>query len=205
MVRERVVDERALQRARARVERAKKAAAAAREQATEARTTASRLAARLERAEATITAVRAERRELVDARDRAEDRAVAAERQAATFSGQLERLRARPAVVLSADRAAVEAAQREAHDAEQRAARAELRAARAERKERELAPAIVGEARALTAAELEQLRERGPAGPAMVARALEDLARARRAGGRAALDRALRRVAASAETWRARL
>jgi len=205
VVRERVVDERAARRADARVERAEQAAAAARERAAEARTTASRLAARLERAEATVTTVRGERRELVDARDRAEDRAVAAERQVAALRDQLEALRARPPVVLSADRAAVEAAQREARDAEKRAEAAELRAARAERKEREVAAAIAGEARTLTAAELKQLRERGPAGPAMLARALEDLAGARRRGGRMGLDAALRRVAATAETWRARL
>ncbi|HWC27387.1 MAG TPA: hypothetical protein VG474_12445 [Solirubrobacteraceae bacterium] len=168
VVRERVVDDAALARAerRATTAEAKVAAlatdarervAVARMAAAEARSTAKRLAAKLERAEATI----------------------------GTLSGERRRLEA------AGDRRA--------------AADAELRAARAERELRETVGALRGEARRLTAAELAELRTRGPSGPAVMAEALAALAAARRTNNPTRMQDALRRVAQAAVTWQERI
>ncbi|UTI63546.1 hypothetical protein NBH00_19655 [Paraconexibacter antarcticus] len=65
--------------------------------------------------------------------------------------------------------------------------------------------AVKGEPRRLTPAELEDLRATGPAGPAVMAKALGDLAAARRCGNPTALREALSRVARAAVTWQERL
>jgi len=216
VVRERVVDGTAVQRARARADKARQEAAEKVERArageTEAKQAATRLAARLERAEATITTTRAQKAEMgallaerTVERDRLEDRAVAAERQVDELREQVALLRARPPVVKSADREAVELAELEAREAQRARDEAEVRAARAERELRETVALVTGQARQLTSEEIAALRTDGPAGPAMLASAITELAQARRRGGRADVDAALRKVAAAAETWRGRL
>lgn len=91
-------------------------------------------------------------------------------------------------------------------DAAWKAARAaEARAAEAEREARELAEALCGEHRRLTADELAELRADGPSGPAVLAGALRRLARARASNDRAGLAAALSDVAAAAVRWRDRL
>jgi hypothetical protein len=90
------------------------------------------------------------------------------------------------------------AAWRAARDAEERTAAAERRA-------RELAVLVCGEARRLTPAELDELRDHGPSGPAVLAAALKDLGRARASGGGAGLEAALTRLASAAVCWRDRL
>jgi hypothetical protein len=82
---------------------------------------------------------------------------------------------------------------------------AEERAAVAERRARELAVLVCGEARRLTQPELDALREGGPSGPAVLAAALRELARARASGNGPALDAALGALASAAVRWRDRL
>jgi hypothetical protein len=82
---------------------------------------------------------------------------------------------------------------------------AEARAAVAERRARELASLVCGEQRRLTAAELAELRDGGPSGPAVVASALKALARARAAGDRTGLAGALSDLASAAVRWRDQL
>ncbi|MDX6682037.1 MAG: hypothetical protein QOG94_2076, partial [Solirubrobacteraceae bacterium] len=55
------------------------------------------------------------------------------------------------------------------------------------------------------AAELAELRTRGPAGPAVMAEALTVLAAARRSGNPPQMQDALRRVAQAAVTWQERI
>jgi hypothetical protein len=180
--------------------------AEARMDAAEARTAAKRMAAKLERAEATIGTLRGERRELKLERDRAADRLVAAERM-------LERARSQarlaPAVVTvreaAPEAAELRAARDEAAHDRRAAAEAELRGARAERELRETVAAIRGEARKLTSAELAELRTQGPAGPAVMAEALHALAAARRTHNPTRMQDALRRVAQAAVTWQERI
>jgi hypothetical protein len=217
VLRERVVDEAAVARAQRRaaaaeakaettVRGAREQIAEARMDAAEARTTAKRLASKLERAEATIGTLRGERRELKVGHDRVADRLVAAERM-------LERVRAEaqraPAVVtvreVAPEAAEVRAAQAEAARERRVAAEAELRAARAERELRETVAAIRGEARKLTAAELAELRCNGPGGPAVMAEALRALAAARKTNNPTRMQDALRRVAQAAVTWQERI
>lgn len=214
VVRERVVDEAAVARAERNGAAAKAKAevviresreqvAAARMDAAEARQTAQRLAARLERAEATIGTLRGERRELKAELDRTADRLVARERR-------LEAARARtPEVVTVVEEAPaaaeVRAAQAAATQAEALATEAEVRAARAERELRETVAAIRGEARKLTAAELAALRVTGPSGPAVMAEALKALAAARATDNPTRMQDALRRVAQAAVTWGERI
>jgi hypothetical protein len=212
VVRQRVVDDAAVRRAREQADRAVARAAAkaeaAREGEREAKTTATRLASRLERAEATINAVRAEKAQLraeLSERERDADRVVAAERQAADLREQLAALRERPPVVRSADREAVELAELEQEATERRAREAEVRAARAERELRETVALLKGQARRLTAAEVEDLRTEGPAGPSMLARAIEGVVRARRAGNPDEIRQALRSLSQASETYRDRL
>jgi DNA repair exonuclease SbcCD ATPase subunit len=169
---------------------------------------AARLASRLERSEATITTLRGEKlalREQVADRDRAEDRAVAAERQIEELREQLALLRARPPIVRSAEREAVELAELEQAGAERRAQEAEVRAARAQRELRETVALVTGQARQLTADEVQRLQGDGPAGPAMLARAIDGVVRARRTGNPTEVKRALRTLSEASETYRARL
>ena len=81
---------------------------------------------------------------------------------------------------------------------------AERRAATAERTARELATLVCGEPRRLTPDELDVLRVGGPSGPAVLARALKELGRAR-AVGNGELVAALTEVASAAIRWRDRL
>ena len=67
------------------------------------------------------------------------------------------------------------------------------------------ARALMAERGRLTGGELAALRERGPAGPAVLAGALKRLARARAAGDRGGLATALGEVATAAVRWRDRL
>ena len=217
VVRERVVDDAAVARAERRATAAEAKAEAtvrdlrerhseARMDAAEARTAAKRMAAKLERAEATIGTLRGERRELKAAADRLSDELVAAERL-------LERARAdaeRPAEVITVREAAPEAAEVRAAQAaaarERRAALdAELRAARAERELRETVAVLRGEARRLTPAELAELRMTGPGGPAVMAAALQALTAARKTNNPVRMQEALRRVAQAAVTWQERI
>jgi hypothetical protein len=216
VVRERVVDDAAAARAERRavnaeakadvtIRDAREKTAEARMDAAEARTAAKRMAAKLERAEATIGTLRGERRELKLTRDRLADELVAAERL-------LERARAEavrtPAVVTVRDEAEageLRAAQAAAACDRRAAAEAELRAVRAERELRETAAALRGEARRLTPAELAELRMNGPGGPAVMAEALKALAAARRTNNPARMQDALRRVAQAAVTWQERI
>jgi hypothetical protein len=64
---------------------------------------------------------------------------------------------------------------------------------------------VCGEPRQLTPAELAELRDSGPTGPAVMALALRSLHRARAAGDRRALSDALGDVASAAVGWRDRL
>ena len=174
--------------------------------AAEARTAAKRMAAKLERAEATIATLRGERRELKAAGDRLADEVVAAERL-------LERARAdadrAPAVVTlpppAPAAAELHAARVTAARDRRAAAEAELRAARAERELRETVSALRGEARRLTPAELAELRVNGPSGPAVMAAALDALTAARRTNNPVRMQEALRRVAQAAVTWQERI
>jgi hypothetical protein len=104
-------------------------------------------------------------------------------------------------VVRSASDQEVADARRVVRDAQKATSEAEVRAARAERELRELGALVTGEGRRLTAAELKALRHGGPSGPAVLARALGDLARARKSDhGR--LPAALVAVASAAIRWR---
>jgi hypothetical protein len=61
---------------------------------------------------------------------------------------------------------------------------------------------VCGEQRHLTAAELAELRDSGPSGPAVMALALRALHRARADGDRRALTDALGELASAAVRWR---
>ena len=181
------------------VQESREQIAVARMDAAEARQAAQRLAARLERAEATIATLRAE---LKAERDRAADRLVALERRLDVALAEPGR---KPEVVTvleeAPDAAEVRAAQAAAARAEAIATDAEVRAARAERELRETVAAIRGEARRLTAAELAELRVKGPSGPVVMAAALKALAAARATNNPTRMRDALRRVAQAAVTW----
>jgi hypothetical protein len=217
VVRERVVDDAALARAQRRavaaearadttVRAAREQIAEARMDAAEARTAAKRMAAKLERSEATIATLRGERRELKAGQDRLADRLVAAERLLERARAEAERA---PEVVTVREQApgaaAVRGARAEAARDRRAAEQAELRAAHAERALRETVAAIRGEARRLTAAELAELRTNGPGGPAIMAQALQALAAARRANNPTRMQDALRRVAQAAVAWQERI
>ncbi|MDX6679446.1 MAG: hypothetical protein QOE31_3498, partial [Solirubrobacteraceae bacterium] len=149
VVRERVVDDAAVARAQrkaaaaeakadATVRGAREQIADARMDAAEARTTAKRMAAKLERAEATIGTLRGERRELKAGQERLADRLVAAERLLESARAEADRV---PEVVTVREQAPgaaeVRAARADAERARRAAADAELRVARAERELRE--------------------------------------------------------------------
>lgn len=213
VVRERVTDDAELRRARTAVDKAegrvaklRGAVAEARMDAAEARTAAGRMASRLERAEATVADLRTQRRDL-----RAQlDDALA---EAAGLDELLTEARAvRPAptetVVVHAEApeaAVVREALADAAAARRAAEKADERAARADRELRETVAAVRGEPRRLAPEELAELRGDGPAGPAVLAAALQDLAAARKHGGEQRLALALRRVAEAAITWQERI
>lgn len=217
VVRERVVDDAAVARAQRRVVNAEAKAEAtvrdardklaeARMDAAEARTAAKRMAAKLERAEATIGTLRGERRELKLAQDRLADELVAAERLLERARAEAERAPEIVTVREAAPEAAeVRAAQAAAARDRRAAVEAELRAARAERELRETVAALRGEARRLTAAELAELRTNGPGGPAVMAEALKGLAAARQTNNPTRMQDALRRVAQAAVNWQERI
>jgi hypothetical protein len=108
------------------------------------------------------------------------------------------------AVVADAD-ARVRAADDQAEAAVRDAAEARTQAAAAERRARELSALVANGQRRLTGGELAELRDGGPSGPAVLARALRRLARARAAGDRGGLASALAEVASAAVRWRDRL
>ena len=217
VVRERVVDDAAVVRAQRRaaaseakaatiVRSAREQIADARMDAAEARTAAKRMAAKLERAEATIGTLRGERRELKAGQERLGDRLVAAERLLESARAEAERVPEVVTVRETAPGAAeVRAAKAEAARSNRATGQAELRAARAERELRETVAAIRGEARKLTSAELVELRTQGPGGPAVMAEALKALAAARRSNNPMRMRDALRRVAQAAVTWQERI
>lgn len=225
IVRERVSDGAAVERARAKTAAVRAAAKAetaeARMDASEARRAATRAAAKLERAEATINTLREARRELHSERDeiarerdeaereraQAEDRLAAVEARLAATSERVEDLRKRETVVhLPAPEAAVvERAREEAEEALRATADAVERAARSERRYAELAHAVTGEGRRLTPGELEELRCEGPAGPKVLADAIGELARARKHNNPHRLRKALVEVASAAVSWKERL
>jgi len=120
----------------------------------------------------------------------AEARADAAERMARAARAELS-ARDVPAAQVAAVRAS--------------AAEAEDRALAAEQRARELAALVCGEPRRLSPGELEALRAGGPSGPAVLASALKELARARAGGSGPALDAALAALASAAVRWRDRL
>jgi len=217
VVRERVVDDAAVARAQRRaagveakaaatVSAAREQIAEARMDAAEARTAAKRMAAKLERAEATIGTLRGERRELKAGQDRLADRLTAAERMLERARGEVERMPEVVTVRAAAPGAAEVRGARAAAARDRRAAAdAELRAAHAERELRETVAAVRGEARKLTTAELAELRTKGPGGPAVMAEALKALAAARRTQNPMRMQDALRRVAQAAVTWQERI
>jgi hypothetical protein len=193
------------------VARAQADAADARDEAKTAQREAAKLASRIERAEAkaqtTIAELRDERRTLKREAALAEDRAAAAETA-------LERERARgPEVqvvtreveVQSVSDREVAAAMAARDRAEHEAHEADLRAARAERELAETVALVTGEKRRLTQAEVETLKRKGPAGPAVLSAALQAVTRARKDGTKAELDGALLRLAEAAVMWRERL
>lgn len=214
----RVTDDRAVERAREKaartVERAeaklaevREALDAARAESREARDVTTRLAARLERAEATIHSLRDERRELKDAARKSELAEDVARRELAEALAEAERLRNSTRVVVkdAPEQAAIDAALAEARDARGIAHSANERAARAERDYLELAAAVKGEPRRLSRAEIAELKAKGPAGPAVLAQALADLAKARKSNNPVLLRAALGAVMSAAATWQDRL
>ncbi len=217
VVRERIVDDAAIARAQRRAAAAEAKAdvtirdvrekcAEARMDAAEARTAAKRMAAKLERAEATIATLRGERRELKAAGDRLSDELVAAERLLSRARAEAGR---EPEVVTVHERTPeageLHAARVAAARDRRAASEAELRAARAERELRETVAVLRGEARRLTPAELAELRVSGPSGPAVMAAALQALTAARRTNNPMRMQEALRRVAQAAVTWQERI
>jgi hypothetical protein len=217
VVRERVIDDAAVARAQRRavnaeakadvtIRDAREKTAEARMDAAEARTAAKRMAAKLERAEATIGTLRGERRELKLDAGRLADEVVAAQRLLERARAEAERT---PAVVTVREESPaageVRAAKAAAAADRRAAADAELRAARAERELRETVAALRGEARRLSPVELAELRTNGPGGPAVMAEALKALAAARRTNNPAHMLDALRRVAQAAVTWQERI
>lgn len=209
-----VTDNRAVERMRrkfeaadARIVEMRQARDDARRAEREARDAATRTASKLERAEATINELRAERRELRSDGGRAEDRATATERELYLALNQIERLKADTRVVVkeAPERAVIVAAEADAGRARRDAHEAEVRAAKAEREYRELAAAVTGESRKLTGAEIAELRTRGPAGPVVLAKALDNLAKVRKSGTSPELVAALTQVMSAAANWKDRI
>ncbi|PTL56432.1 hypothetical protein C7Y72_15840 [Paraconexibacter algicola] len=214
VVRERVVDDAELRRARTAAEKAgarvatlRDELASARMDAAEARTAAGRLASRLERAEATVADLRTQRRDLRAQLDDALHESAGLD-QLLTEARAAGAAAAAETVVVQAqapEAAVVREALADAAAARRAAEQADARAARADRELRETVAAVRGEPRRLAPEELAELRADGPAGPAVLATALQDLAAARRHGGEQRLAAALRRVAEAAVTWQERI
>lgn len=121
---------------------------------------------------------------------------------------EVEGARARVAAASAAQREAESrtvAAGVERRAAETRAVKAERAAARADGERRRVQEAVAGHARPLTPGEVEELRERGPQGPAVFMAAVKGVVQAQAKGERAKLRDALRRVAAAAVSWADRL
>jgi hypothetical protein len=157
---------------------------------------------RAERAEAKVGDARRRARrasEKAGRAGRARDRVRVARRDARTDA--LERVEA---VIADAD-ARVRAADDQAEAAVRDAAEARQAAAVAEQRARELSALVADGQRRLTAGELAGLRSDGPSGPAVLAKALRRLAKARAAGDRGGLRVALGEVASAAVRWHDRL
>lgn len=211
VVREKVVDERAVARERAKVERAESAAMAlrgalddAQAQVKEARASATKAASRLERSEATVSELREERRALKAEVKAALDEGTALTVELAAARGEAAEERAQRRVIVkdAPEQAVVDEALTEADRARQTMHQAEVRAAKAEREYLELAAAATGEPRKLTRAELAELRADGPAGRAVLAAALKELAKSKNPAAQVA---ALTAVASAAVSWKERL
>ena len=148
--------------------------------------------------------------ELAAAIDRAraaEARAAGLERDLIVAEGDAARIGTLDRVeelIADAD-ARVRAADDQAEAAARDAAEARREKAEAERRTRELAALVSSERRRLTGGELAELRNGGPSGPAVLARALKQLAKARATGDRGGLRAALGEVASAAVRWRDRL
>jgi hypothetical protein len=205
--------ERRAERAEAQVADARRRARRATEQANRARRSRDRSQA----AERALRASTTEQIERVATDAEARVRATTDQAEAAVHDAFEARRAARIAETRAAEaEARAEAAERleaiaraelasEGASAAQAAAKAaERRAATAERTARELATLVCGEPRRLTPEELDALRVGGPSGPAVLARALKELARAR-AVGNGELVAALTEVASAAIRWRDRL
>src|SRR4051794_35264300 len=205
--------ERRAERAEAQVADARRRARRANEQAGRARRARDRSQA-AERALRTTTTEEIERI-AIDAEARV--RATTDQAEAATRDAGEARRAARSAGARAAEaEARAETAERleavaraelasEGAGAAQAAVKAaERRAATAERTARELATLVCGEPRRLTPDEFDALRVGGPSGPAVLARALKELGRAR-AVGNGELVAALTEVASAAIRWRDRL
>ncbi len=201
IVREKVVDTRALDRANRTIARLEAETSDSQERLadsavriSEALSSATRAASKLERAEATINGLREDRRQLKSQVNKLEDRLTVAQRKVAE-------LEAREPVVITEEapeKAVVDAAN-------SRADEAETRAARAERQLMETVALVKGEKRRLTEAEIAELRHAGPAGEPLVADALRALAQARQTSEKVKLRAALRQLASAAVTWSERL
>lgn len=194
--------------------------AAARASAREARATATRLASRLERAEATIATLREERRglrlqltqasTLVDAAKASVEIVEVEKRVEVPVDRVVEKIVKVPVEKIverpHPGEATIADAELKARTAYAELRTANARADAADAAYAELVEAVDGSKRRLTAAELRELRTSGPAGPAVLATALKDLAKTRKkAVGGHAMKVALTAVAAAAIGWRDRL
>lgn len=202
-----VRDERALERLRGKLaneQTARRAAEAAQRQAERDRATLQTelrdARAQTQDAGASADLLREEALSATRERDRADDRLAAAEALTQRLREELEDARTESLGVQEAA-----AASDLVRAADRRTDEAEVRAARAERELAEQGAAVTGEPRRLTPAELKDLRARGPAGPVVLGRALQQLGGARRAGSRQRLAEALVEVARAALTWKDRL
>lgn len=199
----RVTDNAAVNRALRRAERAEARLAdsdalarAEKDRGTAALRDVRKLTARAETLAMGLTEARAELKAAVRERKAIED-----ELTAARAAAERPRVVIEERIVRSASDREVAEARDAVHRAERAANEAEVRAARAEREMRELGALVTGEERRLSAAELVDLRRGGPSGPAVLARALSELAAARRRdNGR--LPVALVKVASAAIRWR---
>lgn len=200
VVRERVVDERAVARLETRVARAQEETSSAKAAEREARSYATRAASKVERVEAKLEELRAETREAVTRAARAEDAEAAALREVAAARAEIAERRV--IVKEAPEQEIIDEAVAVADRARGVAHAAELRAARAEREYLEIAAAATGEPRRLARAEVEDLRSSGPAGQVVLAGALRRLARAKNPTDKAA---ALTAIASAAVSWKERL
>jgi hypothetical protein len=151
-----------------------------------------------------------ERRPAVEQAATERDRAEAAERARAAVLDEPEPavggdLLERAARLIADADARVRAAEDQAEAAVRDAAEARRETAAADRRARELGALVANGSRRLTGGELATLRDGAPSGPAVLAKALRRLAKARAAGDRGGLAAALGEVASAAVRWRDRL